>query len=208
MIDPTAKLSVSRQAGVLGISRGSVYYKPRPVSDADLKLMHRLDKLHMEFPFAGNRMLRGLLVQEGFKVGRLHVATLMKRMGIEALYRKPNTSKPAPGHKIYPYLLRKLPITPAQPGLGDGGLTPASPRPVPRSAVISASKIAGGLIRRLTGKRPIRPTSTSRCPKRQRPSRGGKPLTKRPEPVQTNRTTSQLVRGWKLGQPDFRFHGR
>ena len=81
------------------------------MSEADLKLMHRIDKLHMEFPFAGSRMLQGLLVQEGFKVGRLHVATLMKRMGIEALYRKPNTSKPAPGHKIYPYLLRKLPIT-------------------------------------------------------------------------------------------------
>ncbi|UXU75689.1 MULTISPECIES: IS3 family transposase [unclassified Paracoccus (in: a-proteobacteria)] len=111
MIDPTAKLSVSRQAIVLGISRGSIYYRPRPVSDADLKLMHRIDKLHMEFPFAGSRMLQGLLVQEGFKVGRLHVATLMKRMGIEALYRKPNTSKPAPGHKIYPYLLRGLPIT-------------------------------------------------------------------------------------------------
>lgn len=73
--------------------------------------MHRIDKLHMEFPFAGSRMLQGLLVQLGFRVGRLHVATLMKRMGIEALYRKPNTSKPAPGHKIYPYLLRKLPIT-------------------------------------------------------------------------------------------------
>ena len=111
MIDLTAKLSVSRQAIMLGISWGSVYYTPRPVSDADLKLMHRIDKLHMEFPFAGSRMLRSLLVQEGFKVGRLHVATLMKRMGIEALYRKPNTSKPEPGHKIYPYLLRKLPIT-------------------------------------------------------------------------------------------------
>jgi putative transposase len=111
MIDPTAKLSVSRQAIVLGISRGSVYYKPRPVLDADLTLMHRIDKLHMEFLFAGSRMLQGLLVQEGFKVGRLHVAPLMKRMGIEALYRRPNTSKPAPGHKIYPYLLRKLPIT-------------------------------------------------------------------------------------------------
>jgi putative transposase len=112
MIDPAAKLSVSRQVLVLGISRGAVFYKPRPVSDADLKLMHRIDKLHMEFPFAGIRMLRGLLVQEGFNVGRLHVvATLMKRMGIEALYRRSNTSKPAPGHKIYPYLLRKLPIT-------------------------------------------------------------------------------------------------
>ena len=95
MIDRTAMLSVGRQAKVLGISRGSVYYKPRPVSDADLKLMHRMDKLHTAFPFAGSRMLQGFLVQEQFKVGRLHVATLMKRMGIEALYRKPNTSKPA-----------------------------------------------------------------------------------------------------------------
>ncbi|WP_237763562.1 IS3 family transposase [Falsirhodobacter sp. alg1] len=111
MIDPAAKLSISRQAIVLGISRGSVYYRPRPVSADDLKLMHRIDKLHMEFPFAGSRMLQGLLVQEGFKAGRLRVSTLMKLMGIEALYRKPNTSKPAPGHKIYPYLLRKSPIT-------------------------------------------------------------------------------------------------
>jgi putative transposase len=111
MIDHSAKLSVSRQAILLGISRGSVYYQPRPVSAEDLKLMHRIDKLHTEFPFAGSRMLQGLLMQEGFKVGRLHVATLMKRMGIEALYRKPNTSKPSPGHKIYPYLLSKLPIT-------------------------------------------------------------------------------------------------
>jgi putative transposase len=111
MIDATTKLSVSRQATALGISRGSVYYQPRPVSDADLKLMPRIDKLHTAFPFAGSRMLQGLLVQEGFAVGRLHVATLMKRMGGEALYRKSNTSKPAPGHKIYPYLLRKLPVT-------------------------------------------------------------------------------------------------
>ena len=111
MIERTAQLSVSRQAILLGISRGSIYYQNRPVSDADLKLMHRIDKLHTEFPFAGSRMLRDFLAQEGFKVGRLHVATLMKRMGIEALYRKPNTSKPAPGHRIYPYLLRKLPIT-------------------------------------------------------------------------------------------------
>ena len=111
MIDLTMKLSVSRQAIVPGISRGAVYCKPRPVSEADLKLMHRIDKLRMEFPFAGSRMLQRLLVQEGFRVGRLHVATLMKRVGIEALYRKPKTSKPAPGHRIYPHLLRKLPIT-------------------------------------------------------------------------------------------------
>lgn len=79
------------------------------MSDADLKLIHRIDNLHMGFPSAGSRILQGLLVQEGFKVGRLYVDTLMKRLGIEALYRRPNTSKPAPGHKIYPYLLRKLP---------------------------------------------------------------------------------------------------
>ena len=83
MIDPTAEPSVSRQAIVLGISRGAVSYQPRPVSDADLKLMHRTRKLHMEFPFAGSRMLQGLMVQEGFKIGRLHVATLMKRMGAD-----------------------------------------------------------------------------------------------------------------------------
>ena len=110
MIDPTSKLSINRQAHVLGISRGSVYYQPRPISDADLKLMHRIDKLHMELPFAGSRMLQGLLVQDGFIVGRLHIVTLMKRMVIRALYRMPNTSKPALGHKIYPYLLRNLPV--------------------------------------------------------------------------------------------------
>ncbi len=66
---------------------------------------------HLLYPFAGSRMLRDLLRQEGTPVGRLHVATLMKRMGLEAIYRRPNTSKPAPGHKIYPYLLRKLAVT-------------------------------------------------------------------------------------------------
>ena len=86
---------------MLGIIRGSLYYQPRPNSDADLKLMRQIDELHMALPFAGSRLLLGLLVQEGFKVGRLHVGTLMKRMGITALYRKPNTSMPAPGHKIY-----------------------------------------------------------------------------------------------------------
>jgi len=110
MIDREHGLSVSRQAKALGISRGSVYYLPRPVSDADLKLMRRIDELHLEYPFAGSRMLRGLLRQEGHDVGRLHVATLMKKMGIEALYRRPNTSKPAPGHKVYPYLLRNLAV--------------------------------------------------------------------------------------------------
>jgi putative transposase len=111
MIDRSHTLSLARQAEELGISRSSLYYDPQAVSAADVALMRRMDELHLEFPFAGSRMLRDLLVAEGFTVGRLHVATLMKRMGIEALYRKPNTSKPAPGHQIYPYLLRKLPIT-------------------------------------------------------------------------------------------------
>jgi putative transposase len=111
MIDRSHALPLARQAEALGISRGSVYYAPRPVSASDLALMRRMDELHLDYPFAGSRMLRDLLVAEGFPVGRLHVATLMRRMGIEALYRKPNTSKPAPGHTVYPYLLRKLPVT-------------------------------------------------------------------------------------------------
>ena len=111
MIDHKHKLSISRQVKTLGISRGSVYYQPRPVSIADLALMRRIDELHLDYPFAGSRMLKGLLVGERCKTGRLHVATLMKRMGIEAIYRRPNTSKPAPGHKIYPYLLRNLSVT-------------------------------------------------------------------------------------------------
>jgi len=111
MIDRAHALSVTRQARELGISRGSVYYLPRPVSASDLAIMRRIDELHMDFPFAGSRMLRDLLGAEGVRVGRLHVATLMKKMGVEAIYRRPNTSKPEPGHKIYPYLLRKLAVT-------------------------------------------------------------------------------------------------
>lgn len=110
MIDRKHSLPLVRQARELGISRGSVYYLPRPVSPADLAIMRRIDELHLEFPFAGSRMLRDLLRQEGIKIGRRHVASLMKKMVIEAIYRRPNTSKPSPGHKIYPYLLRGLPI--------------------------------------------------------------------------------------------------
>jgi len=111
MMDRLHGLSLTRQAAALGISRGSLCYRPRPVSAEDLALMRRIDELHLDYPFAGSRMLKGLLRQEGFEVGRLHVATLMKRMGIQALYRRPNTSKPALGHKIHPYLLRKLAAT-------------------------------------------------------------------------------------------------
>jgi len=110
MIDRGHDLSITRQAEVLKISRGSVYYLPRPVSSADLAIMRHLDRLHLEFPFAGSRMLRGLLALQGSKIGRRHMKTLMRRMGIEALYRRPRTTRPEPGHKIHPYLLRGLAI--------------------------------------------------------------------------------------------------
>jgi putative transposase len=110
MIDREHGLTVTQQAKVLEISRGSVYYLPRPVPEHDLAAMRRIDELHMDYPFAGSRMMQGLLKQEGFEIGRKHTATLMKKMGICALYRRPNTSKPEPGHKIYPYLLRHVKV--------------------------------------------------------------------------------------------------
>ena len=106
MISPDEKLSIRKQARVLGVSRSSVYYRSRPVSEADLALMRQIDELHLDYPFAGSRMLRDLLAQRGVQAGRRHLRTLMRRMAIEAIYRRPNTSKPAPGNKIYPYLLR------------------------------------------------------------------------------------------------------
>jgi putative transposase len=111
LIDRDHDLPVVRQVKLLGMSRGSAYYRPVPTSEADLTLMRRIDELHLEHPFAGSRLLRDLLNREDFTVGRKHVATLMKRMGIEALYRKPNTSKRNLAHRIYPYLLRNLSIT-------------------------------------------------------------------------------------------------
>jgi putative transposase len=101
---------VSKQCAALEISRGSVYYEPVAVSASDLALMRRLDELHLEHPHAGSRMLRDLLAAEGSKIGRRHVRTLMQQIGIEAVYRRPRTSNPAPGHKIFPYLLRGLTI--------------------------------------------------------------------------------------------------
>ena len=97
MIDRAHELSVTKQAKAVGIARSTVYYLPRPVSPEDLALMKQIDKLHTEFPFAGSRMLRRLLAAEGSKVGRRHVKTLMQRMGVEAVYRKPRTTKPVPG---------------------------------------------------------------------------------------------------------------
>jgi putative transposase len=110
MIDRGHELALIRQAKLLKLSRSSVYYRPRPVSPADRAMMRRIDELPLDYPFAGSRMLRDLLRGEGIAIGRQRVATMMKRVGIAALYRRPNTSKPAPGHKIYPYLLRGLAV--------------------------------------------------------------------------------------------------
>jgi putative transposase len=111
MIDRSHPLPLTQQAAAIGISRGSVYYLPKPVPPRDLALMRRIDELHLELPFAGSRMLRDLMNDEGIQIGRKHVATLMRRMGIEALYRKPNTSRRHSSHQIYPYLLRHRQIT-------------------------------------------------------------------------------------------------
>ncbi len=110
MIDREHDLPLTRQATLVGLSRGAIYSEPRPLPEGDLRLMRRMDELHLEHPFAGSRMLRDLLNLENIQVGRKHVATLMRRMGIEAIYRKKNTSRPHPDHQVYPYLLRNLRI--------------------------------------------------------------------------------------------------
>jgi putative transposase len=110
MIERGAEVPVTRQAELLDLSRSSVYYTPRPMPEQDLRLMRRLDELHLELPFYGSRKLADALQREGHAVGRRHVATLMRRMGIEAQYRRPRTSIPARGAAIYPYLLSGLPI--------------------------------------------------------------------------------------------------
>lgn len=110
MIDRTHTLPLTQQCRILGVARSSAYYTPREVSPQDLALMRRIDELHLEHPFAGARMLRDMLRAEGHPIGRKHVGTLMRRMGIEALYRKPNTSRRKRGDEIYPYLLRDLKI--------------------------------------------------------------------------------------------------
>ena len=158
MIDRTHDLSIAKQAEALGISRGSVYYLPRSVPAADLAIMRRMDELHLELPFAGSRMLRDLLNQEGIDIGRRHVSTLMKRIGLEALYRKPNTSKPAPGHKIYPYLLRgmtidrpnqvwAMDITYVPMARGFASVSPASRNKAATLAVRSSALSGGRLLR-------------------------------------------------------------
>ncbi len=108
MMDRDHDLPLVRQAALVGLSRGAIYYQAKPLPERDLALMRRMDALHLEHPFAGSRLLRDLLNLEGQAVGRKHVATLMRRMGIEAIYRKQNTSRPHPDHAVYPYLLRHL----------------------------------------------------------------------------------------------------
>jgi len=110
MIDREHGLPLRRQAAVLQLSRSTLYYEPRPVPAAELAIMRRVDELHLDYPFAGSRMMRDLLRGEGIAIGRERVVTVMRRMGIEALYRRPNTSKPEAGHKIYRYLLRGLDV--------------------------------------------------------------------------------------------------
>jgi putative transposase len=113
MIDRTDPLPVGKQAKLLGISRGTVYYLPRATSQTDLALTQQIDQLHLEHPFMGQRMLVRQLKRQGVQVGRLHVRTLMQRMGICAMAPQPGTSRPATGHKIYPYLLRHVRVTQA-----------------------------------------------------------------------------------------------
>src|SRR5918998_1680410 len=110
MIDRGHGLPLVRQAALLKLSRSSLYYEPRPVPAGELAIMRPIDALHLDHPFAGSRAPRDLLRGEGVGVGRERVATMMRRMGIAALGRRPSTSKPAPGHKIYPYLLRGLAV--------------------------------------------------------------------------------------------------
>jgi len=110
MIDREHKLPVVRQCEILELARSTAYYTPKSVSAEDLVLMRRMDELHLDFPFAGSRMLRDLLRNEGRPVGRKRIRRLMRKMGLEALYRKPNTSRRHAAHPVYPYLLRNLRI--------------------------------------------------------------------------------------------------
>jgi len=109
MIERSQRLPVARQARLLGLGRSTVYYRSRPVTEGDLALMRRIDELHLEYPFAGSRMLRGLLHGEGHTVSRRHIRTLMQCMALHALCRKPRTVL-AEGRHVYPYLLRDVTI--------------------------------------------------------------------------------------------------
>ena len=97
-------------ARLLGVARSTVYSGPQPVPVSDLSTIRWIDELHLDHPFGGCRTLRSTLVNEDIAIGRTHVRTLMRRMGIEAVYRRPRTSQPGPGHKFYPYLLRDVAV--------------------------------------------------------------------------------------------------
>ena len=106
MIAPEAGLSVSRQCALLGVARSSFYYRPPPESAEELELLKRVDRIFTSHPVYGNRRLRVALLREGISVGRRRVRRLMRKLGLWAVRPKRNTSKPHPGHKVYPYLLR------------------------------------------------------------------------------------------------------
>ena len=110
MIDRGHRLPISRQCQVLGLPRSTAYYQPVPESAEELDLMRRIDELHLEIPSAGSRTLRTFLRKDGHRLGRQRVRRLMRKMGLEALYRKPNLSRRHAAHPIYPYLLRHLRI--------------------------------------------------------------------------------------------------
>jgi len=111
MIDRDHLLPLIRQSQILQLSRSSLYYEAAPISPRDLELMRLIDEIHLKHPFMGSRSIRDQLQDKGYQVGREHISTLMRKMGIAALYRKPRLSKPHPAHKVYPYLLRGLEIT-------------------------------------------------------------------------------------------------
>ena len=110
MIIKEHALPITRQCKILDLSRSSLYYRPEPISEGELNMMSLIDEIHLRYPFYGSRRIRDELLDNGFHVSRDRVRTLMKRIGVEALYRKPRLSKPHPGHKVYPYLLRGMKI--------------------------------------------------------------------------------------------------
>lgn len=110
MIERDGELPIVRQCQLLSLNRSTVYYQPKPVSDEDLKLMRRIDEMHLKRPFYGSRRLRDWLWEEGHDINRKRVQRLMQQMGIQALYPKKGTSRPGQGHKIYPYRLKGLVI--------------------------------------------------------------------------------------------------
>jgi putative transposase len=113
MIDKEHTMPITRQCHILQLSRSSIYYTSCPLNDTDRELIRLIDEIHLEEPYLGSRGMKNALRMRGHKVGRIHVRTLMRKMGIEALYKKPRLSKPHPGHAVYPYLLRGLDITEA-----------------------------------------------------------------------------------------------